>query len=166
VEGWLLRVLGEEEPVAPDAPEPWRALLSRAEARRAQAEQAVDEAARSRLEAEPAGRERRPLERDFEEAARRDGRRARTEVLDLALTLSTLFFRDLGCLRVGADTAVLAVDRRERLAEIAAERDPYALRTAAEACEEVRASLELNVNEELALAALGFRLGRLLGRSA
>ena len=76
----------------------WRPLLDRAERRRAEAEEAVAAAAVERLELEPKGRERRAIERELEEAAKRDGRRARTEVLDLALTLTGLAFRDLVCL--------------------------------------------------------------------
>jgi len=159
VEEWILGLMGRRE-TSIDETEPWRPLLARAEVRRESAEEAVQETAKARLEEEPAGRDRRALERDFEEAARRDGRRARTEVLDLALTIATLLFRDLACGVAGADSAVLAVDRRERLEEAAAGRDEAALRGAAELCEEVRASLELNVNEDLALAALGFRLER------
>jgi DNA polymerase-3 subunit delta' len=162
VEAW---VLGLVEGTRSDAegPEPWRGLLERAEARRAEAEEAVEAAAARRLESEPKGRERRAIERDFEEAAKRDGRRARTEVLDLGLTLAALVLRDLACLAAGAQGAVLAVDRLERLASAAAETDERVFRAAVERCEETRASLELNVTEELALAALGFRLERLVG---
>jgi len=71
--------------------------------------------------------------------------------------------RDLACLAAGAEGAVLAVDRLERLASAAAETDERIFRSAVERCEETRASLELNVTEELALAALGFRLERLVG---
>jgi DNA polymerase-3 subunit delta' len=146
--------------------EPWRALLDRAAERGRAAEEAVREEGKARVEAEPPGRERRALERDFDEAARRDARRARTEVLDLGLTLATLLFRDLACLVAGAESALLAVDRRERLAHAAAGGEEAALRRAAELCEEVRASLEINVTEDLALAALGFRLRRVLGDAA
>ena len=165
VERWILGIAGDEDVAGaePDAPEPWRALLARAETRRAEAEETVGEAAARRLESEPRDRERRALERDFEEAAKRDGRRARTEVLDLGLTLAALLLRDLACLAAGADSAVLAVDRLERLAAVAAGRDERALRAAVELCEEARASLELNVTEELALSALGFRLGWSVG---
>ena len=45
-------------------------------------------------------------------------------------------------------------------------RDPRRLREAAERCEEVRLSLELNVTEDLALSALGYRLAGLVGSSA
>ena len=156
---------GATDAVAVDrvAGEPWRPLLDRAEERRAQAEAAVEAAAVRRLELEPKGRERAALERDFEEAARRDGRRARTEVLDLALTLAALSFRDLACAAAGADAAVLATDRIEALATAARGRDPRRLHEAVARCEETRASLELNVMEELALSALTFRLERLVG---
>ncbi|MBX5469815.1 MAG: hypothetical protein IRZ21_07950 [Thermoleophilaceae bacterium] len=146
--------------------EPWRALLERAEERRAAAEEAVERAKRERLEVEPKGRERRALEREFDEAARRDGRRARTEVLDLGLELAAIGFRDLLALQVGAPEAVLASDRIDALRAAAGARrlDPLALRRAAELCEEARQSLELNVSEDLALAALTFRLRSLLER--
>ena len=148
------------------AEEPWRPLLARAEQCRAEAEDAVAEAAARRLEVEPKGRDRAALERDFEEAAKRDGRRARTEVLDLGLTLAALLFRDLACLAAGAEAAVLATDRIGALADGARGRDPMALREAVARCEETRASLELNVSEELALSALSFRLERLVGAPA
>jgi DNA polymerase-3 subunit delta' len=143
--------------------EPWRPLLERAERRRQDAEDAAAAERAERLELEPAGRERRAIERDLEEAAKRDGRRARTEVLDLALSLTGLAFRDLVCLAEEAPEAVLADDRSGRLAEQARGRDPRRLREASERCEDVRQALELNVMEDLALAALGFRLTALAG---
>jgi DNA polymerase-3 subunit delta' len=146
------------------APEPWRPLLERAERARARAEEAAASERDRRLELEPEGRERRALERELEEAARRDGRRARTQVLDLVLTLAGLAFRDLVCLAEGAGDAVLATDRAAQLAREVPGRDPRRLREAAERCEQTRQSLELNVTEELALAALGFRLTALAGR--
>jgi DNA polymerase III subunit delta' len=146
--------------------EPWRPLLQRAERRCNEAEEAAAAEREQRLELEPKGREKRALERELEEAARRDGRRARTEVLDLGLTLAGLGFRDLLCLAEGADDAVLGTDRAPELATIARGRDPRRLREAAERCEDVRQALELNVNEELALSALGFRLSGLVGAAA
>ena len=146
------------------APEPWRPLLDRAERARAEAEdRAVAERA-ERLEIEPKGRERRSLERDLEEAAKREGRRARTGVLDLALTMTGLAFRDLVCVAEDAGDAVLGAS--EGLVADARGRDPRRLREAAERCEDVRQSLELNVTEELALSALGFRLAELAGAPA
>jgi DNA polymerase III subunit delta' len=143
--------------------EPWRPLLERAEQRRLDAEEAAAAERVERLELEPKGRDRRAIERELEEAAKRDGRRARTEVLDLALTLTGLAFRDLVCLAEDAPEAVLAADRSGALAEHARGRDPRRLREAAERCEDVRQALELNVMEDLALAALGFRLTALVG---
>jgi len=150
----------------PEPPEPWRPLLERAEQRRVEAEEEAARERADRLELEPKGRERRTLERELEEAAKRDGRRARTEVLDLGLTLAAIGFRDLVCLAEGADEAVLGTDRAPALAGTARGRDPRRLREAAERCEELRQALELNVNEELALSALGFRLASLVGAPA
>jgi DNA polymerase III subunit delta' len=143
--------------------ETWKPLLERAEKRRAAAEEAVAAEGVARLEMEPAGRDRRAIERELEEAAKRDGRRARTEVLDLALTLTGLAFRDLVCLASEAAEAVLASDRANALAEHVRGRDPRRLREAAERCEDVRQALELNVSEDLALSALGLRLAALAG---
>jgi DNA polymerase III subunit delta' len=143
----------------------WRPLLARAEARRVEAEEAAVAERAERLELEPKGRERRALERELEEAAKRDGRRARTEVLDLGLTLAALGFRDLVCLAEGAEGSVLATDRAPVLVERVRGRDPRRLRQAAERIEDTRQSLELNVAEDLALSALGFRLASLVGTS-
>jgi DNA polymerase III subunit delta' len=143
--------------------EPWRPLLVRADERCDQAQEAVARAARERLENEPKGRDRKALERDFEEAAKRDGRRARTEVLELGLELMALAFRDLLCLAEGADGVVLASDRAPELATAARGRDPRRLREAIERCEDARQALELNVTEDLALTALTLRLERLVG---
>jgi DNA polymerase III subunit delta' len=147
----------------PRSGEPWAPLLARAEARRGAAEEDVARTAKERLELEPKGRDRSAIEREFEEAAKRDGRRARTEVLDLGLELAAIAFRDLVCVAEGADAAVLATDRSPELATAARGRDARRLREAVERCEDARASLELNVTEELALTALSLRLSRLVG---
>ena len=143
--------------------EPWRPLLARAEAQGGAAEEAVVAEAQRRLELEPKGRERKALEKEFEEAAKRDARRARRESLELSLTLAALTFRDLICIAEDAPEAVLASDRASALAEQARARDPRRLREAAERCEDVRQALELNVMEDVALSALGFRLAALAG---
>jgi hypothetical protein len=103
------------------------------------------------------------MEKEFEETAKRDGRRARTEVLDLGLELAAVAFRDLVCVAEKAGSAVLGVDRIEALAPAARGRDARRLRQAVERCEETRLSLTLNVTEELALSALTVRLRRLVG---
>jgi len=77
--------------------------------------------------------------------------------------LTALTFRDLICIAEDAPEAVLASDRAPALADQARSRDPRRLREAAERCEEVRQALELNVTEDLALSALGFRLASLAG---
>jgi DNA polymerase III subunit delta' len=157
--------LASDDP-ARAAKEPWRGLLERAEERRVAAEEAVERAKKDRLELEPKGRERRAIEREFDEAAKRDGRRARTEVLDTGLELAAIGFRDLLAAQAGAPDAVLGRDRIEALQAAARGRalDPFALREAAEICEEARSSLELNVSEDLLLAALSFRLRSVLER--
>jgi DNA polymerase-3 subunit delta' len=148
---------------ADGAAEPWRALLERAEEARAQAEADIAQKRDERLELEPKDRERRTLEKEFEEMAKRAGRRERTRVLDLGLELATLTFRDLVCVAEGARDAVLATDRIETLAGAAQARDARRLREAAELCEDVRQSLQLNVQEDLALTSLTLRLRRLVG---
>ena len=117
------------------------------------------------LQSEPKGRERGALERRFDETAKRDGRRARTELLELGLTLAALGFRDLVCIAEGAEEAALDRERAAALAPAARARDPRRLREAAERCEEARLSLEVNVTEDLALEALGYRLAALVGSS-
>ena len=149
----------------PTAVEPWRPLLARAEERRDVAEKRVADEAKRRLELEPKGRERKAVEREFEEMSKREGRRARTEVLDLGLELVALSFRDLLCHTEGAPDAVLATDRCESLAAVARGRDARRLRDAVEKCEDTRQSLELNVSEDLALTALSVRLEQLIGAS-
>jgi DNA polymerase-3 subunit delta' len=163
VERWLRAVLAGERRPDEGGAEPWRSLLERADTRCDEAQEAVARIAAERLESEPKGRDRKAMEKEFEETAKRDGRRARTEVLDLGLELAALGFRDLVCIAEGASGTVLATDRAPALAEAAPGRDTRRLRQAVEACEEVRQSLELNVSEELALTALTLRIERLVG---
>ena len=146
-----------------DEPEPWRGLLARAEERREAAEDLVGDARSARLQSEPKGRERGALEKRFDETAKRDGRRARTELLELGLSLAALGFRDLVCVAEGAEEAALDPERAAALSDAARGRDPRRLREAAERCEEARMSLEVNVTEDLALEALGYRLSTLVG---
>ena len=148
--------------------EPWRALLERAES--AGEAEAEDAAERQRAERDSSWSRRAASaarsSSEMEDAAKRDGRRARTEVLELGLTLAALGFRDLVCLAEGADERRAGRRPRPQLAERARGRDPRRLRQAAERCEDVRESLELNVTEDLALSALGFRLRALVGSAA
>jgi DNA polymerase III subunit delta' len=159
----LVRACLAGEMRAAGGEEPWRPLLARADAQCDVAQEEVARAAADRLENEPKGRDRKAIEREFEEAAKRDGRRARTEVLELGLQLTALSFRDLLCLAEGAPGALLASDRASALAEAARGRDARRLREAIERCEDARQALELNVTEDLALTALTLRLERLVG---
>ncbi len=163
VDRMLSAALGSDE--VGGAVEPWRGLLERADEGRAQAEAEVARERESRLESEPKGRDRGALEKRFDDASKRSGRRARTEVLDLGLALAALGFRDLVCLAEGAEDAALDPLRAAALVPAARSRDPRRLREAAERCEEVRLSLELNVTEDLALEALGYRLKSLVGQA-
>jgi DNA polymerase-3 subunit delta' len=164
VDAYVRAMLAGESRTA-DVGEPWRPLLVRAEERRDAAERSVVDEAKRRLELEPKGRERKSLEREFEEMAKRDGRRARTQVLDLGIELTALAFRDVLCVAEGADEAVLASDRSDALAAAARGRDSRRLRDAVDRCEDARMSLQVNVTEELALTALSVRLEQLVGSS-
>lgn len=148
---------------ADGAAEPWRALLARADEAAEGAVKLVEAKRDKRLEYEPKDRERRSLEKEYEEMGKRSGRRERTRVLELGLELATLTFRDLVCVAEGARQAVLATDRIDALAPAAQARDPRRLREAAELCEDTRQSLQLNVQEDLALTSLSLRLRRLVG---
>jgi len=146
-----------------DDDDPSVRLLARAKAGSDRAEAEVEAARKARLEGEPKGRERTALDRQFDETVKRDTRRAHTAVLDLGLTLTALTLRDLICLAEGAPEAALDPDRAERLAAAAGERDTRRLRAAAERCEQARLALTVNVTEDLALEALGYRLAALVG---
>lgn len=162
VDRMLAAALGAEVPEVSGAPA-WQELFDRAKRGRAEAEDRVAAERDARLDGEPKGRDRGALERQFDEAAKREGRRAQTEVLDLGLSLAALGFRDLLCVAEGLEDAAFDGPRASALAASAGERDPRRLRVAAERCEEVRLSLALNVSEDLALEALGYRLAALVG---
>jgi DNA polymerase-3 subunit delta' len=165
LDGAALREAGEQLARAALAGEvaarrPWRPLL---EAVRVRGE-AVAEELRGRAEAElelhPA-RERKRVEAEFAERARRARRRAETGALDLALQVSALWLLDLAALAAGADDLVRNSDRRAQLAEDGG-RSPQALAAGAQLIEDARQRLKLNVSEELACEALAYRLERLL----
>jgi DNA polymerase-3 subunit delta' len=167
-EGQALLAEVEQMVVAALAPgsapaEPWLPLFERAKASKAAAEEEIETARDERLRTEPKGRERNALDKQFDDAAKREGRRAQTGVLDLGLTQAALAFRDLICLAEDAPEAALDPDRARRLAASGPARDPRRLRMAAERCEDVRLALQVNVTEDLALEALGYRLARLVG---
>jgi DNA polymerase-3 subunit delta' len=163
VEGFAAAVLAGD-----DAAPSWRAMLKSAEVAGEEAESAAREA----LEQEKdAGMKR--TARDIADAAKRAGRRRRTELLDLGLRLSAAWFRDVAAVAAGAADLAHNRDRLDLLRDESyveppggAEhrtRDPNVPRRAVELVEDTRRRLDLNVSEELALEALSFRLATVLG---
>jgi DNA polymerase-3 subunit delta' len=141
---------------------PWTRVLAAAEA----AGESAGEAARERVsalavDAGGAGGRGRP-DREAADTAKRTARRARTEALDLGLALIAAWLRDLAAVAEGADGVVLNADRKEELRAMAAGLDARRGRRGAELAMETRRRLQVNVNEELALEALAFRLEALL----
>jgi DNA polymerase-3 subunit delta' len=137
---------------------PWRRLLDGAEAAGEEAEGTAREA----LEEESAAGLKRSA-REIGEGAKRAGRRRRTEILDLGLELCAAWLRDVAAVAAGAEDVVFNRDRFDLLRSQAAGLDPARARGGAEAVQETRRGLDLNVSEELALEALFFRLERLFG---
>ncbi|HEY5815913.1 MAG TPA: hypothetical protein VIS95_06175 [Solirubrobacterales bacterium] len=140
-----------------DAEASWRAMLKSAEAAGDDAEAAAREA----LEADKEAGVKRSA-RDIADAAKRAGRRRRTELLDLGLSLAAAWFRDLAAVASGAADVAYNRDRLARLQAQAAGLDPATPRRAAEQVQDTRRRLDLNVSEELALEALSFRLAAVL----
>jgi len=136
---------------------PWKRLLDRAQA----AGEETEAATREVLEEESKTGMKRTA-RDIGEESKRAGRRRRTEILDLGLELCATWLRDLAAIASGAEEVTFNRDRLEQLRAQAAGLDPARARRGAEAVQETRRSLDLNVSEELALEALFFRLERKL----
>jgi DNA polymerase-3 subunit delta' len=140
---------------------PWTRVLAAAEA----AGESAGEATRARLAALAVdageGRKGRP-DREAGETVKRAVRRARTQGLDLGLALIAAWLRDLAAVAEGAEGLVLNADRTAELRAIADGLDARRGRRGAELAMETRRRLQVNVNEELALEALTFRLEALL----
>ena len=141
---------------------PWLGLLELAKAAGTAAGELAQQRMAGELEMVPA-KERKRYEREGLDARRRGERRARTQTLDLALSLAEMWLRDVLCVCEGARELVFAVDRRSQLEEDAVGRDPARLREGMELVGNARLSLLLNVSEELALEALAYRLQARLG---
>lgn len=137
---------------------PWRRLLEIAET----AGEDAEAEARKALEADKEAGLKRSA-RDVSDAAKRAGRRRRTELLDLGLDLAATWFRDLAATASGAADVAYNRDRLPQLQAAAADLDPNRAREAAELVQDTRRRLDLNVSEELALEALSFRLATVLG---
>jgi DNA polymerase-3 subunit delta' len=108
-------------------------------------------------------KERKRIETEWGDRAKRARRRTETAVLDLGLQLVGLWFGDLLCIAWQADELVRHSDRRAEL-DADAGRDPSRLRAAIELVEDTRVRFQLNVSEELACEALAYRLERALSR--
>ena len=136
---------------------PWKALLDDAKG----AGEDVEGAVREALEEEAKAGVKRSA-KDITDAAKRAGRRRRTEILELGFELCAAWLRDLAALAAGAEEVVFNRDRLDRLRAQAEGLDPAQARHGAELVQETRRGLDLNVSEELALEALFFRLESLL----
>jgi DNA polymerase III subunit delta' len=136
----------------------WSAMLKSAERAGEEAESATREA----LEEEKDAGVKRSA-RDISDAAKRAGRRRRTDLLDLGLRLVAAWFRDLAATASGAADVAYSRDRLSQLRSQAAALDPNSARHAAELVQDTRRRLDLNVSEELALEALSLRLAAVLG---
>jgi DNA polymerase-3 subunit delta' len=136
---------------------PWKRLLDRAQG----AGDEVEAVTREALEEEAKEGVKRTV-RDVSEESKRAGRRRRTEILDLGLELCAAWLRDLAAVAADVEAVAFNRDRLDQLRAQAAEVDPAPARRGAEAVQETRRGLDLNVSEELALEALFFRLERLL----
>ncbi len=152
-EGFATAALGEG-----DAESSWRAMLKSAEAAGEEAESDAREALEEEKEA---GMKRSA--RDIADAAKRAGRRRRTELLDLGLSLASAWFRDLVAVASASPDVAYNRDRLSQLQAQAASLDPAKARQAVELVQDTRRRLDLNVSEELALEALSFRLAAVLG---
>lgn len=140
---------------------PWKAFVGAAKKRGEAIEAQLDEAFEAQRETF-AKSERKKRETAHRDRVKRARRREETKALDLTLQLAGLWFRDLACVAWGAPELAHNADRREALAAQAAGRSPARLRRAVDEVEETRRRLRLNVTEELACEALGYRLEALL----
>jgi len=113
-----------------------------------------------------AKRDRRRAETEHNERAKRAQRREQRVTLEAALSLIGLWYRDCACVAYGAPELACHADRADELAADAKLAAAARLRHAHELVEDTRARLVLNVTEELALEALGYRLERELTAGA
>jgi DNA polymerase III subunit delta' len=139
---------------------PWSELLASVRKRGEMIIAEVEVRAAAELEL-TSRKDRKRVEGEWSERARRSRRRVQTGALDLALQLVALWFSDLACLAWEADDLVRNRDRLEVL-RVSAGPEPGRLREAVELVEETRRRFELNVSEDLACEALAYRLEQVL----
>lgn len=137
--------------------QPWQAILAAAE----DAGGAAEAAAQARLD-ENAELGFKLSKTESGQAVRREARRARIEVLDLALDLVQAWLRDLAAVSAGAPDLVHNADRADELAEQAAALTSTAPHAGLVLVGDYRRRLEVNVSEELAFEALHAELRRVL----
>jgi DNA polymerase-3 subunit delta' len=142
---------------------PWEPLLKTAQNRGRVAREAVDAALAEELVYLPK-KEHKRREREFGERAQRAERRARTGALDQALQLAGLWYRDMACVAAGAPELAHHSDRLDAVCEDAEGRRDGVLREALELVDDARARLALNVDPQLLLEALAYRLERRFSR--
>jgi len=140
---------------------PWADMLAAVRARGDAVRSELEELAGAELEL-TARKDRKRVEGEWNERARRSRRRAETGALDLGLQIVSLWFADLARLAWGAPELVRNSDRLEQLREDGGV-DPLRLCRAVELVEETRQRFQLNVSEDLACEALAYRLEQALG---
>lgn len=145
------------------ASRPWAELSSVAADIGGERGREVELAARAKATELGKGRDAARVKREGAEAAKRADRRARTEVLDLALGLCVSAAIDLVALAEGGEELVRNGDRIDALQRIATDLDQRAAREAADAAMDARRRLRVNANEELALDAVFHRVALALG---
>jgi DNA polymerase-3 subunit delta' len=143
---------------------PWEKLLAAVRSRGdlAGAELEAQEVAELELTSR---KDQKRVKGEWADRGRRTRRRAQTAALDLGLQLVSLWFADLACLAWEAEDLVRNSDRRRELREDAAcdgGADSERLRRAIELVEDTRLRFALNVSEDLACEALGYRLEQAL----
>lgn len=141
---------------------PWRALLSGAEQAGAAAAEHTEAALLAESEASSDKKAKARGRRVAAEAAKRAGRRRRTETLDLGLELCGMWVRDLAAAAEGLPELFYNADRVDEVGADADGLDPIAAHQAGEQILDTRARLRVNVSEELALSALFYRVEDLL----
>ncbi len=142
--------------------QPWSELLSSVRARGDATKTELEARAADEIELYPR-KERKRIETEWSDRARRARRRTETAALDLGLSLVSLWFTDLICLELGAPELVRHSDRLSEL-EADAGRDAHGLRAAIELVEDTRQRFQLNVSEDLACEALCYRLEHAVAR--
>jgi DNA polymerase-3 subunit delta' len=141
---------------------PWTGLLAAVRARGEKIRAEIEARVAAELELYSTS-DRKRVQTEWTERARRARRRGETEALDLALALVSLWFADLFRLACGQQDLIRHYDRRAQLIADAG-RDPHYLRSAVELVEDTRLRFKLNVSEELACEALAYKLERLVGQ--